>query len=72
MRAAKDPQLYGQRAELPLTFPFKLYGAGKKPNAERDYSEFALLASGILSEEPKHVVSTEREIQGVIHHRSLT
>lgn len=31
---------------------------------ERDYSEFALLASGILSEEPKRAVSTEREITG--------
>lgn len=39
---------------------------------ERDYSEFVLLASGILSKEPKRAVSTEREIQGVIHHRSLT
>lgn len=50
----------GSLLSLPHLSPSDPYG-GKKQNVERDYSEFALLASGTLSEEPKCAVSTERE-----------
>lgn len=57
------PRIHRQAGSLlspPQLSPSDLYG-GKKRNVGRDYSEFALLASGTLSEEPKRAVRTERE-----------